>query len=53
MWFYEHTTQFRDHVDATYPRIAKWDGVNHGGHYDAYALLEGMNEEEIHAQLLG
>jgi len=46
-WFYEHTTQFFGHVGRSFPRITKWDAVDHEGHYDAYAFLARLKEEEV------
>ena len=44
--------QFRDHAEVRYSRIAEWDDVDHGRHYDAYALMEGIHEEDVHVELL-
>jgi len=31
----------------TYPRIARWPDVYHGGRYDAFALVAGIEENEV------
>ncbi|KAJ8426190.1 hypothetical protein Cgig2_010827 [Carnegiea gigantea] len=47
VWFYEHRTRFSGHVARSFPRITKWDAVDHGGQYDAYALLARLKEKEV------
>ncbi|KAJ8420431.1 hypothetical protein Cgig2_027680 [Carnegiea gigantea] len=47
VWFYEHTRRFSSHAKRRFPRIAKWDAVDHKGHYDAYALLARLKEKEV------
>ncbi|KAJ8453089.1 hypothetical protein Cgig2_014852 [Carnegiea gigantea] len=47
VWFYEHTTQFAKYDKGMFPCLASWDSVDHGGRYDAFALVARIKEFEI------
>jgi len=47
VWFYEHTRRFSSHIKIRFPRIAKWDAVDHGSHYDTYALIARLKEKKV------
>ena len=38
MWFYDHTTRYKVYEKRTFPRIASWAKVYHGGRYVALEL---------------
>ncbi|KAJ8425537.1 LOW QUALITY PROTEIN: hypothetical protein Cgig2_021342 [Carnegiea gigantea] len=44
VWFYEHTIRFDK---LTFLCIARWLEVNHGGRYDVFELVAGINENQI------
>jgi len=47
VWFYEHTTRYDTCKTAMYPRIGRWPDVYHGGRYDAFDLVAGIEENEV------
>ena len=52
VWFYEHSTRFHVHDKEIFPRITSWAKVDHGGHYDAFKLVQVIKESEVWVKLL-
>ena len=47
VWFYERTTRFARQDKKRYPRMARWERVDHGRRYDANMLVKDITKDEV------